>query len=190
VPVDPGEHKVVASAPGRVSWEGVARIEPKPGVSYLTVGDLAAAPEPPPPPGPAPVASIDRGAASPPPNRDEEDRSSGLSTQKIIGLGVAGVGVVGLVVGTVFGFVAKSKYDSANSSDCNAQGVCNAHGLQTRVDALNASTVSTVAFVAGGVLVAGGTVLFFTAPSHPRTGVAVGPIIGSAGGGVRLEGAW
>jgi hypothetical protein len=54
-------------------------------------------------------------------------------------------------------------------------------------------TISTVAFIAGGALLVGGAVLFFTAhPSsqQPATGVLFTPSVGPGGGGVLLTGAF
>jgi hypothetical protein len=60
-------------------------------------------------------------------------------------------------VGSYFGIESISK-----RSQCN--GICGANSTIWQ-DALTAGDASTVSFVVGGVLLAAGTVLWFTAPS-------------------------
>jgi hypothetical protein len=70
---------------------------------------------------------------------------------------------------------------------CRADNHCTTAGAQLRSDAKSAATISTVGFVAGGVLLAGGAVLFFTAPQSKRP-VSVGAsFVPGAGGAVRLD---
>jgi len=107
-----------------------------------------------------------------------------------VGLVTAGVGVVGLGVGTAFGLVAKSKNDASNSSGCNGNN-CTSQAAATRRDALSAANVSTVAFVAGGVLAASGVVLWLAAPKGDADqGVGVTPVALGAGGGIQVTGGW
>ena len=93
----------------------------------------------------------------------------GGSTQRTLGLVSAGVGLAAAGVGTFFGLRAsaldedsKALCDPGNTTSCSTEGV------QMREDALGAADVATVAFVAAGVLVVGGAVLFFTAPSRQK----------------------
>jgi hypothetical protein len=81
---------------------------------------------------------------------------------------------VGLGVGAYFGVHAKTQLDDSNAGHCTAASVCDKAGLQGRVDALNSATISTIAFIVGGVVVAGGAVLYFTAPRAKAT-VALAP---------------
>jgi hypothetical protein len=115
--------------------------------------------------------------------------TSAGGTQRLIGLVVGGTGVAGLVVGSIFGLVSKSTYDSALRNDCGGTpNGCNTKGASEGQTAHTQATVSTVGFIAGGVLLAGGAVLYFTAPSGDS--VAVAPAIGSDGAGVALQGRW
>lgn len=111
------------------------------------------------------------------------------STQRTIGLAVGGAGVVGLVVGSVFGLVAKSTYDNALQNGChgNPNG-CSQQGEQDGQTAHTQATISTVGFIAGGVLLGTGAVLYFTAP---RAGaVEIAPAVGSNDAGVTVRGIW
>jgi hypothetical protein len=106
--------------------------------------------------------------------------SGGKKTQKIIAVVVAGVGVAGLGVGGAFGIMAISKKNHAQDL-CSTPQCNDAAGSQAWSDAKKVGNISTVGFIAGGVLLATGAVLWFTAgPSHTQVGI--GP------GNVRLSG--
>ncbi|HVJ15557.1 MAG TPA: hypothetical protein VM686_08950, partial [Polyangiaceae bacterium] len=80
---------------------------------------------------------------------------------RTIGLIVGGAGLVSLGVGGFFGLQAQSlNEDSKADGHCDAQNQCDATGGEKREDAKSAATVSTIAFVAGGVLTATGVTLF------------------------------
>jgi hypothetical protein len=77
--------------------------------------------------------------------------------------------VVATGLGVAFGLVAKSKNDEAlEPQNCPDSAHCLPRGLELTDDAKSASTVSTISFVAGGALLVGGAVLFFTAPRTER----------------------
>jgi len=151
VPLDPGQHVIEASAPGR-----------KPFSARVTFGNMAsqktlAVPNLDPDGSATPPSDI----AQPPP---QETGSPPGKTQRIVGLAVGGVGIVGLALGTVFGLQAKSKNDDASSA-CPDPSHCSQAGIDLDKKAHDAATISTIGFIAGGALLAGGAVLFFTAPS-------------------------
>jgi hypothetical protein len=104
------------------------------------------------------------------------------------GLVVGGVGVAGLVVGGVFGILAKSTYDKATSlTECPmVPNGCAVDGFNDGKTAHSQATVSTVAFIAGGALLATGGVLVFTAPR----GVTVSPTVGLQSAGVGVNGSF
>lgn len=105
------------------------------------------------------------------------DSSSPPQTLRYLGFGAVGVGLVGLTVGTIFGFKASSSKSDAN---CDAQNFCDAKPL---ADARSAATVSTVGFVAGGVFAAGGVLLLALAPKARAKvgGLSPVPMTGGAG---------
>jgi hypothetical protein len=87
--------------------------------------------------------------------------------QRTVGLLVGGVGVIGLGLGALFGELASSRWSAAmkvcpSSPTCTTGDYTQAN--QDRNNALTLAPVSTVAFIAGGVLAAGGIVVFATAP--------------------------
>src|SRR6185369_16137417 len=71
--------------------------------------------------------------------------------QRIAGIAVAGVGVVGVAVGAAFGAKAISKKGDL-SGHCGSQTPirCDAEGVAIRADANAAANVSNVAFAIGG----------------------------------------
>jgi hypothetical protein len=94
-------------------------------------------------------------------------------SQRTVAFLVGGVGIVGVVVGSVFGLVSISRGKDADK-ECQPPdyNICTAKGVEAGSAAMSAGNVSTVAFVAGGVLVAGGVVLYLTAPSGARVAIA------------------
>ena len=185
VPIDPGEHVIVAVAPGKQRWEGKVVTPDEPGATSISVPALldASAAPPAPPPMPAPAAS-----GSGPPLATDEGRPT-WGTQRIFAVVAGGVGVIGVGVGTYFGILTKSKLDDSNGNGCNASSnLCNSTGAALRNDAVSAGNASTVAFVVGAAALAGGAVLWFTSPSPTpaRVGASVGPGVGA----LVVGGAW
>jgi hypothetical protein len=102
-----------------------------------------------------------------------------------------GVGLAGVGVGSYFGLVSVSKHADAMNTCSNP--VCTGPGAEAGValwnDARKAGDLSTVAFIVGGAGVAGGLLLWFTAPRTegspaPQAEVGLGP------GTIQLKGVW
>jgi len=187
VPVDPGPHAFVASAPARKSWQTTVVVEAgRQGV--VTVPPLEAeqrseapAALAPPIPGQAvapspPQATIGTGVDS----RVAAGRSASAGQGRACGIAAVTLGAVGIGAGSVLGFVAKSQLDASNSGDhCLPDNSCDAFGTSERHKAFDSATASTIAFAAGGALLVGGIVLFVVAagpsagPSSHGTGSAV-----------------
>jgi hypothetical protein len=105
---------------------------------------------------------------------------------------VGGAGIVGLGLGSYFGLQAFSKW-SAATSDCGSACAPGSKGQNEHDQAQTDATVSTVAFVAGGVAVAAGVLLFFTAPAPPGDSahrLQVAPMAERSGGGILVLGRW
>jgi serine/threonine-protein kinase len=182
VPVDPGVHTVTARAPAHTTWQGRVTIDASSLAAVIKVPPLEpehveprAAPAPPlSTPAPAGAPSIAPDAVR---VVGAQQGSSG-SGQRTAGLVVGGVGVVSAGVGTVLGFLAKSHLDDSNSNNhCFPDNRCDAYGTAARHQALDTAMASTAAFIAGGVLLAGGLALYVTAPgprsSPPTRGVGL-----------------
>ncbi len=183
VPIDPGNHTIEASAPGKQTWTKVQSVEGVGQTVTIQVDPLVDTP--------AQVVAPPPSAAPLPANEPPKTEPAHASPLKTVGIVVGAVGVVGLGVGAVFGSMAISKNSSANSGHCGAAfggpNNCDSTGLAQRSDAVKFGNVSTVAIVAGGVLAAGGVALWLLAPSSSVQG---GATVGDGGAGLTVRGSF
>jgi len=166
LPADAGERIISASAPGRSSWRTAVT---------LKAGDTAAItvviPEL------APIATL--------PDATPEVRAAPpLGTQRLFAIAATGAGVVGVVLGTAFALQSKSKHNEADRF-CNGPACFDQRGVDLGEEAKQAGNVATIAFTAGALAVAGGALLWFTAPA--RTPAAR---IGLGAGTLQVSGTW
>ena len=173
-PTDLGEHVVVAAAPGHsdarstlLLGEGERReITVTPGMPVAAAPSTAAPPivAPPPPPG-----------------------SNGARTAGFV---IGGVGLAGVAVGAITGGMTIGKKSTVDE-ECGANR-CTGQPAQDAASAgKTLSTVSTVAFIAGGVGLAAGVVLVLTSGPHraPTTAtLGATPLLG--GGALSLGGSF
>ncbi|WP_437498850.1 hypothetical protein [Sorangium sp. So ce1099] len=171
VPLDPGEHRVAAVAPGHKPWEAKVAID-KPGVVSVTVPELERAPASSSGAGVAPKAAVAPPPVEPP--ATDAPPPQGGSIRKPIGMIGVGLGVAGIGVSTALGFMARSTFDEATEGGhCDKAGNCfDQTGLDLRDDAVRTGNIGTVVFIAGAVLAAGGAILWITAPSTPPAGAS------------------
>jgi hypothetical protein len=182
----PGKHVVEASAPLR-HWAQQVNAETGGGtqVSVQLERDTCANNPANEVAAPAPVALV---------------RESPGSTRRTLGIAIAGVGLAGLASGVVFGIITlnkKSKIDDicgGNAGDCKA-----APGSvdPERQSATTTATISTASFIAGGIALVGGGLLYFTAPNgtssstgSARASIRLAPRVGTSDAGMGLEGTW
>lgn len=114
---------------------------------------------------------------------DQVSSSSG-NTQRTLALVAGGVGVVGVAVGSIFGLQSMSKHSDAEKK---CPGACpDQAGVDLWNEARTAGNISTIAFAVGGVGLATGAILWFTAkPSRSSSVQAqVGP------GSLQIRGTW
>jgi hypothetical protein len=189
MPVDAGRHTVEATAPGKQPWATTVNVDEAKTATVAVPELVVIVPESPPPaPALSNEAAPQSGAGSPPAPTvaDTTESNHGLGAQRTLALVSGAVGLVGVGVGTYFGLQSASKHSDATAKCPQSQ--CprtpdGEQGLGLWNDASTAGNRSTVAFVVGGVGLAGAAVLWFTAPnSSARVGVGVGS--------VQLRGAW
>jgi hypothetical protein len=183
LPIDPGAHVFTFEVDGQrpatdqlIVREGeTARHE------RVVIGE-------PPPAAPTVVAPL-----LPPPSTDVP--IPGLGTRRVLGLSAAGLGVVAVVVGTVSGLLARSAWSEAKAacggdpSHCTTSNVDDASTHRSK--AVSDGNLSTAAFVAGGVLIAGGAFLALTGGAHdePKAHrMAVVPGVGRQGVALLVQG--
>lgn len=137
--------------------------------------------------GPTAVAAVPAPApamATPAPAAPPAAPASAWTGRRVGGLVLAVVGVAGLGVGAGYGLAAMSRHDEAQKA-CPRAACPDQQGVDLWNSAHSAGTISTVAFIAGGVALAGGAVLWLTGkPETTSPRLSLGP------GSVALRGAW
>jgi hypothetical protein len=161
IPIDPGPQTIRASAPGHLPWTLRVEVPPGPSARSVDVPPLARSPS---------AAPADTRAVTPPAAKEE-----GTGDRPLLWAGVitSGVGVVGIGVAGVLGYLAydrnRESLDSCSRADANA---CTPRGKQLRDDAQELANASTLSAVIGGALLATGVTLLVLAPSAERTAAA------------------
>jgi hypothetical protein len=137
IPVDPGPHVVEASAPGRVAWRKDIDVEGRVDhpVAVLEVASLSPLANPSPPPGSPTVADV-------------HARSNG---ERLLGFSLVGVGIVSVVVGSVFGAAAIDKSHDAQSACVGSE--CGPPAQALHQEGIRDAWVSDFT-IGGGLLVA------------------------------------
>ncbi len=177
MPIDTGDHAFTFTAPGHapLTKHFLIHAGEKDRREAIVLGAATGAATS---SSPSTIATAPPAEESSPTNQD----SNPGGTQRVIGVVVAGVGVVGVAVGAIFGLKTFSQWSSAQS-DCQSTTNCDhSKAVDERSSAMTSSTISTIGFIAGGAFLAGGAVLYFTAPkasSKPTIGFAP-----TLGGGV------
>ncbi len=167
--VDPGEHSFTFASPGKppVTRRFVLKEGEKERRERIVLGVA---------PPSAPEA---------PPTEVQFQPESASKAPRLAGIVLGSAGLVGIGMGAVFGVL--TIYNWSNSrNECGSPGNCPEHGkaLADHDSAVTAAGISTVAFVAGGALLAGGLALWVSgdvAAHAPvlRVSPSVGP--GTAG---------
>jgi hypothetical protein len=174
VVLDPGDHTYRVEASGFASVERKITLREGDKGEHVRVALTALSA---PSRAPAPVAPV----------APEAPRSEG-SAQRTFGFVLGGVGLAALAAGSVLGLVAKSTYGDALGHCPGGPHTCDGTGVDGGERAHTEALASTIAFVAGGALVAGAVALVFTAPSGASVGVE--PVATRGGAGLGLSGAW
>jgi hypothetical protein len=189
IPVDPGEHMVVATAPGKKPWEGKGTATEQSPRLEVTIPPLEDLPPPPPPALPEPLPY------SPPPGGGRS------AVPAIVGgaVALAAVGVGAALFATSIGkqndAVGISK--EIGLGKCAGEGASGQDCLDLKVRALDADrfhNVSVGTFVGAGALAAAAvTYLLWPSPKtqpSPRRGIQVAPTVSAGQGGMLVSGAF
>ncbi len=182
IPIDAGQHVIVATAHGKAKWESTVTVD-TPGTQSIAVPALES------------ITAIDPDAAIAPhqdgdPPLDSTTDSAPRSWQVPLGVAFTGVGVAGLVVGVVTALKAKSgNSDSFADGHCNGNA-CDETGTDLRNKALTMGNIATVGFIAGAAFTAGGVALIVMAPKASKD-TSTGKLgIGILPGGISAQGSW
>jgi hypothetical protein len=153
LPLDPGTHKIVVQLPGepdRIRTVTLAKGD-------STIIDLT--PEKPKDPD---TSSTNAGTA----NRAQIAKPRKVDPTKVAGFVGIGLGAAGLVTGGITGFLAIQQKRTVDER-CTANYVCDAVGFAAVDRFRTMGNVSTVAFIAGGALVATGITLLVVSKRTP-----------------------
>jgi hypothetical protein len=189
LPVDPGPHKLEATAPDRDRWETRFEVGQQADLREIAVPVLSATVEPTPSQpvrgDPPPAVSSTAPAAAP------------SSARTRAGLLVGATGMVGVAVGSVFGLRALSKRNDAE--ELCSQGDCGERAHRLNDEGITAAWISNVGFGLGLVGIGVGSWLLLTSGApEQETRSAVGqsghfachPIIESTEAGLGIRGTW
>jgi hypothetical protein len=154
IPIDPGKHDIEVVAAGKRKWAVAIDVGVTASRVTVSVPDLADA------------SLASRGPAIPAPAADPGKYGG---AQRGVGIGVGVVGVMGAAAGTVFGLKAGSDWTAAKSHCRSYPQGCDTVAVNLSQDARSAGNTATVAFVVGAVGLAGGALIYFTAPKNPST---------------------
>jgi hypothetical protein len=146
IPVDPGNHQIVASAPKKKLWETSVTIQAGGAPVEVRVPALEDAPVPEPP-------------------------GTGLLPQRIAAIVAGAVGVLGFGLGSGFGGAAIAQWGAVKSSGGCATDEsgdiiadrCNDVAIRMGKNAAELATASDINFVIGGAGITAAAVLWFTA---------------------------
>lgn len=179
LPVDPGKHVISVVAPGKRQWETTAEASEAATIT-VTIPSLKEEPQV----MVAPTASATTAAATTPPAE-----WGGRHTAGVV---IAGLGIVGLGLGTGLGVDAMGKHNGSKAA-CPSRTGCSPEAIELENAAKGTGAVATIGLVAGGVALAGGAVLFLTAPwpfaaDSKKSGATVGFRASAQGATLILEG--
>jgi hypothetical protein len=160
LPIDPGEHVVVTRTPGQPEERLTLSI---------AAGDakrleLPFRPAPPPSTAPAPAPVVEPTARPPEPQAPPSD--DGGDSQRTLGYVAGGVGLVGLVVGSVTGLLVLDRKATVDAECVNH--ACTKEGKQAADSGQSLAAVSTIAFGVGLAGLATGVTLVLTAPGDQK----------------------
>ena len=187
IPADPGPHTITASAPGKLKWTQTVTLAngDQQSISVPALENDPAATK---------VAVVTTGPEKTPQAQTGETPSKPAGGgQRTIGLVLVGVGAVGVAVGSITGLLAIGK-NKTSTEACPNDGACTSpEAIDANKSASSLATVSTIGFIGGGLALAAGGVLFFTAPkAEPRATarLRVVPALGPGAAGMLFSGAW
>jgi hypothetical protein len=188
LPIDPGPFVVTASAPDHADWTmSFTAAEGK--TTTIDVPALVATSKSA-PPGPLATPGVQTVVI-------RQDLASARHGRHVMAITIGAIGAGAVVVGSIFGGVASSQWNTAQH-DCggNVATCPTAVGPKAEQEVQSAKTsalVSTIAVSAGAVGLVAGAILYLSAPSiaeHPTTAWRVAPAASPASVGFTLSRGW
>ncbi|MCL2724349.1 MAG: hypothetical protein FWD69_07925 [Polyangiaceae bacterium] len=156
IPIDPGKHTVEASAKGKKPFVTTVDVRDRDRALSLEIPFLEDE-----------NVVAEKIAPEEPRRVVDWNRDAG-HTQRTIGVVAASVGAVGIGAGAFFGVRTSSKWSQAKTHCSGLE--CDQEGVDLARAAKNNATISTAACIAGGALLAGGLIVYITAPRNRSSG--------------------
>jgi hypothetical protein len=140
-----------------------------------------------------PPSSASSGSGDRAPARSNA-REQGITGVQVLAIVALTAGVTSLGIGGGFGLAAKSDAEVANEF-CDGNACRSQRGVDASRDASSAATISTIGFIAGGVLSSLGIVTLLVASSGDETErnvarLSLSPLAGPNVVGTQLAGQW
>ncbi|HMA93073.1 MAG TPA: tetratricopeptide repeat protein [Polyangiaceae bacterium] len=179
--LDPGEHVIAASAPGRSPFKQTLRVGETAARHEIAIAL------------PVQQTVADTAPATYAPSAPEHQQPMYWSTQRKAAIVAGGIGIVGVAVGAVFGLKVATKMDQARDRCGGGTTGCPSESLALQDQAQGPARISTAAFTLGVIGIAGGAALWFTAPNtkpESAVGLKVQPLIDHNSGVVSMSGYW
>jgi len=194
IAVDPGEHTIEASAPGKTTWRTTVTLGASADHKTVTIPALEVSTEPAPsaessaqPAAPPPATSATEAPPPPPPPQGSGLRTLGFVT---VGIGVAAIGA-GTVLGVMtLGDASDAEKDPKLCPDkrCTPAGVDKIDGAKTK------ALISTIGLGVGVAAVGAGIAMIVVsgkqAPAASSGRARLIPTAGREGAGLQLVGAF
>lgn len=190
IPLDPGEHKIEVYQPGKELWKRTVQAGTSAGTDRIEVPELEDKHYDIPTIKTDEVPKEEKPKETPPP---ATGGGGGANIPLIAGVATAGVGVAGVVIGSVFGVMAMGAASDRDKickggTPCRDQRAFDldftAHQDQTMMFVIGG--IGAAAVIAGGVLIGVGLASKKSAPA--TTGLVVRPALGPGLAGLSLGG--
>jgi tetratricopeptide (TPR) repeat protein len=187
VVLDPGRYVVEVRAPGHESFTAnVVLAADNVVLEIPAFVEQQAEPTPVTPPPPPPASRQVE-------HHDLPPHDAGLSTQRKVALGLGVLGVAGVAVGSVYGFLSLSAHNEAEPHCKTGSGDdCDDQGYYANEKAIERGNISTVAFAVGGTALGAAAVLWLTSAqpdsSRSEARLRLLPAVGPRGGALLLTG--
>jgi hypothetical protein len=192
LPIDPGTFTVRASAPDYNDWTGSFQVTEGQTI-VVEVSPLVAKPKP--------VVAQPREIAQTPPASFDDERDAQIATTRrsrhVLGISIAGGGLVAVGVGGVFGGIASSQWTTAKKDCGETIEMCPANSVskaQSEVNSARASALtSTIAMGVGGAALIAGAIAYLMAPNGEHasaTALQITPVVESTSVGMMLLRNW
>jgi hypothetical protein len=181
LPLDPGSHELVVSAPGHAAQTFTIVLEPG------KVSEIEVAPG-----GPRSKAgALPETSGSAAGQSRVADRGGAPATHtRTVGYVAAGVGGLGLVIGTVSGLMALGKKRVAEDNCSDELRLCNQTGKDANDTGRTLATVSTIGFAVGVVGVGVGAYFILAGGEGSQSDTALAAGVSGTSAGLSLVQRW